>query len=300
MLHKRGQYLAWINLIFCLFIIVWGAWVRLSGSGAGCGDHWPLCNGQVIPLDAGIKTFIEYTHRFTTGIFGITILLMLWFSKKDYPKGHYFFKASLWSLILTIIESLIGAFLVKKGLVENNQSDLRALVIAIHLANTFFLMAALMCSVYFSSRQCVRKDVEKKEKLKMMGLAFLLILVGASGAITALGNTLFPESSLLEGIKNDFDSSSHFLIRLRIFHPALAILTSVLLFIWTNIKSNNQQILKSHGNAYTVLIFIAVGFGALNWLLMAPVWGALLHLLIADFLWLGFVGLSCSVLCKET
>jgi cytochrome c oxidase assembly protein subunit 15 len=285
-----------VNIFFALFIIAWGAWVRLSGSGAGCGEHWPLCNGQVIPLSASFQTLVEYTHRLTSGVFGITILMMVFFCWKEFPKRHPARKATMFSLILTVIEALIGAVLVKKGLVDQNASELRAIVIAIHLVNTFFLMASLTLSYFFSCYfQFERIKIVGKERLIFWTACFLFLMVGASGAVTALGNTLFPESDLVAGMKNDFSLDAPFLIRLRIYHPLMAVALVALLFkqsfIWGRV-----ELMKSatYLKPFQLLIGFALFFGFVNWLMMAPVWGALLHLLIADFLWMLFIYLAAE------
>jgi heme A synthase len=272
------------NFIFALFIILWGAWVRLSGSGAGCGEHWPLCNGEVIPLSPSIQTIIEFTHRLTSGIFGITVLAMMFFAFKEFKKKNPVRLMSIATLVFTLIEALIGAVLVKKGLVENNDSSLRAIVIALHLVNTFLLMASIVAT-YFYSTSSARLKIDKKETLLFFAIVFLFFLTSSAGAIAALGNTLFPETSLIAGMAKDFDKSSHFLIRLRIFHPILAITLSVLLYAtarrWSQLKINTK--------ALEAIIFISVVFGFINWLMKAPVWGALMHLALANFLWAAFI-----------
>lgn len=281
------------NLLLALFIILWGAWVRLTGSGAGCGEHWPLCHGQVVPLAPSLKTLIELTHRVTSGIFGLTVLAQVFTSYKDYGKKHpQFFMSGLF-LFLTVVEALIGAVLVKKGLVVDNDSALRAWVIGAHLVNTLLLMAAgTACAVFIKLPMGLKKrEVPSWEKgLIILGLALFLV-VGAFGAITALGNTLFPSDSLAAGMALDFDPNAPFLIRLRVYHPALAILTGVLWVIlltgWKEQDSMSPFAQWSFG-----VFFVALGFGAVNWLLMAPHWGALVHLLLADVLWMLLVATS--------
>lgn len=283
--------LIWFNGALALFIIAWGAWVRLSGSGAGCGEHWPLCHGQVIPPSASMKTLIELTHRLTSGIFGITVLLQVFFAGKEFSKKHPQFKASALFLFLTIVEALIGAVLVKKGLVDKNDSALRAWVIGAHLVNTLLLMGVwswcfALLKLAPAGRSLVLRAPLKKWETYLLPAAFLLFLItGAFGAIAALGNTLFPADSLWAGFQSDFDPQAPFLIQLRIYHPMLAILMSCL---WIILLQNWKEFkeLEKMANLGLTGLFIAVGFGALNWLLMAPVWGALGHLLIGDFLWL--------------
>lgn len=281
--------IAKFNLVFVVFVILWGAWVRLSGSGAGCGEHWPLCNGQVLPIDQGLKTLTELTHRLTSGIFGITIFAMTFIGLRKYPKGH---PGRIWlalSLIFTIVEALIGAVLVKKGLVDKNDSVMRAFVIGLHLVNTLFLVACLVMSEFLTrAKEFEFKKPELKE-LKIPLLIFIFfILAGSTGAVTALGNTLFPENSLIEGIKKDFSGTAHFLIQLRIFHPISAIIM-VLLLINYSLKSMDLEHTKSLAKATLIGAIVSLSFGVINWLLMAPVWGALLHLALADILWVLFV-----------
>lgn len=279
------RYLTSFNLILCFFIILWGAWVRLSGSGAGCGDHWPLCNGQIIPVTDSFKTFIEFTHRLSSGVFGITVFwvfLLAFKSKKENPR---FFRSSVAALILTIIEAGIGAVLVKRGLVVDNSSIERAVVIALHLANTFLLLMSLVASLFFSfSTEKRESQLLKQDILWPIATLLLLLLVGSSGAVTALGDSLFPEASLMEGFQKDFSKSSHFLIRLRFLHPLLAVLACSFFYYLLVRWEKFEMRYISTGFVQAFIIF-SLGFGVLNLSLLAPVWSALTHLLIADILW---------------
>lgn len=287
----KTRYLSHINLYFALFIVLWGAWVRLSGSGAGCGEHWPLCNGEVVPIDAGIKTFIEFTHRLTSGIFGFTILGMVFYARKEFERGHPLRFYALWSLALTIVEALIGAVLVKKGLVDQNSSHLRAVVIALHLGNTLLLMASLSACVFFAkAKSFTFTELAQGMKRFFAVVAVLIFIVVSSGAVTALGNTLFPESSLLAGMDKDFSKDSPFLIRLRIYHPISALIMASL-FMTLNSKMRSLVMGQRLCDFNQAIIIISLAFGAINWLLMAPTWGALLHLLLANIMWLGFLEL---------
>src|SRR5215467_12703113 len=64
----RVSAFAWGVLAYNVAVIAWGAFVRASGSGAGCGRHWPLCNGEVVPRPTSVATVIEATHRATSGL----------------------------------------------------------------------------------------------------------------------------------------------------------------------------------------------------------------------------------------
>lgn len=276
---KFSYKIAWINLFFAAFIILWGAYVRMSGSGAGCGEHWPLCNGEVIPLSTSFKTFIEFTHRLTSGLFGFTILAQVYFAWKETSKGHVLRKMALAALVFTFIEALIGAVLVKKGLVVDNASLSRALVIGLHLINTLFLMATLvLCAKISKGMETAHYKVYAK---LFWPLSLLMMMTFASGGVAALGNTLFPDTSLIDGVYKDFDSASHFLIRLRIYHPIMAILMSVFYYFFHG-KGDEEDKVTDLAQG---LVLASVAFGVINWLMMAPTWGALVHLLMANILW---------------
>ena len=279
------------NLLLALFIIVWGAWVRASGSGAGCGEHWPLCNGEVLPPDPTLKTITELLHRVTSGIFGITVFAAFIMARRRErhaertPGSRALTRALLGCLAFTITEALIGAVLVKKGLVVDNDSALRAGVISIHLINTLGLLYFLVQSALSvrAPHSALRPLSWDKDKLFYLCLG-LFMIVGASGAIAALGNTLFPETDLIEGIKKDFSSASHYLIQLRVLHPLAALSLAGTLFYFVD---------EPHppwSKWLLIGVGVAVGWGVLNWALLAPTWGALTHLFIADCLFMLFIG----------
>lgn len=277
---KNFKLLVNINLIFCLFIILWGAWVRLSGSGAGCGEHWPLCDGEVIPMAPDIKKLIEFTHRITSGLFGITVLLMSIWAYKLKSINSLAKKSAMASLIFTIIEALIGAVLVKKGLVADNSSIARAWVMGLHLVNTFFLVGSLVLTNFYTSFDGEKK-CQKISNYWWYSL-ILILLVGATGAIAALGDTLFPASSLIEGVKSDFNTTSHILIRLRIFHPILAVFTCALL-----LKLSLETLGRYREDKMLIgVIILSLLIGLFNFSLLAPTWLVLIHLLMANILWI--------------
>jgi len=279
--------LSYFNLVLALFIIIWGAWVRLSGSGAGCGNHWPLCNGAVVPLEPSFKTLTEFIHRLTSGLFGLTVL---WAYILGFKGKNKLLKTSLfWSLFFTITEALIGAVLVKKGLVENNDSLMRGIVISLHLANTLGLLYFLTQNIYLSRNHSVKKflKISRRELI----IIFLFVLTGATGAIAALGNTLFPETDLLSGVAKDFSSSSHILINLRTFHPFFAISLVASIYLYSE---QANLIFKKY---LKLFLSVAICWGIINWLLMAPHWGALVHLLIADGL---FCFTSWLIFCRRS
>lgn len=297
MKFNRFAKFAWIVLAFNLMVVLWGAYVRATGSGAGCGSHWPLCNGVVIPRAPQLETIIEFTHRLTSGLALLLVVIMLVWAWRVYPATHIVRKGAAWSLFFIITEALVGAGLVLFEWVAHDASLGRIISMAVHLINTFLLLGALVLTAWWASGG---------EAINLKGhgiqpwlflIAFLLMLVlGVSGAITALGDTLFPSSSLAEGLRQDFSAEAHFLVRLRIWHPFIAILTGVyLLFLAGFIAMFRANPTIRRLAAVLAGLFVLQGIaGLINLALLAPVWMQLVHLFLADMVWLTLVLFSAA------
>ncbi|MBI2712566.1 MAG: COX15/CtaA family protein, partial [Bdellovibrio sp.] len=150
---KNSVKLGKLTLIFLLAVIAWGAYVRASGSGAGCGSHWPLCNGQVLPLAGSTKTLIEFTHRITSGLSLLLCLALGWSTVKTTRAGSYSRKAGLATVIFIFMEALLGAGLVLLELVEHDKSLLRTLSLGVHLMNTFFLIGSVLLTIRWTGME---------------------------------------------------------------------------------------------------------------------------------------------------
>lgn len=290
---------AWGVLIYNIFVIVYGAFVRATGSGAGCGEHWPLCNGIVIPREPAVETLIEFTHRVTSGVTLPLVILLLVFAWRKFPRRS---SGRLWavlSVIFTVIEALIGAWLVLFGLTAQNQSMLRAYSMMAHLINTFLLLGCITLTAWWASwgEPTVNRSQGQKIFFVVMGILGMMVL-GASGAITALGDTLFPAQSLAEGFTQDFDESAHILLRLRVMHPALAVLVSAYL-AWAAFRLREEAASRvSLGLALSQsgLVVLQLILGAINVLLLAPVWMQLVHLGVTTLIWINFILVSITSL----
>lgn len=277
---------SWAFVVYLIFVILFGAWVRISGSGAGCGNHWPTCQGVVLPVDPGIKTIIEFTHRLTSGlsgIFGLVILIWTWRKKSPalpWAAGMFFF---------LLVEGFIGAVLVKKELVANDASLSRAIVISLHLVNTMLLM---LCAVAVP----IRMGADRYRAGATSGLLYVamaaLVITNATGAITALGDTLFPTQpamgpELLAKIREDLSPSHHFLVRLRILHPILAAIAATVVF---GVMSFMQRRTSSRwALAAMALVVVQVALGLANIWMAAPAPLQLSHLMTAQLLWVCIV-----------
>jgi cytochrome c oxidase assembly protein subunit 15 len=304
MTRRRTSLQSWALALLAgtIFVILWGAFVRVTGSGAGCADHWPLCNGELIPRAERVETLIELTHRVTSSLVGLVSIVVTWLAFRQAPRGAPVRAAAVVSLALMLVEGAIGALLVKKGLVANDASEARALVVGLHLGNTFLLLAAQLFTWHFA-RGGAALSLRDRPLLGalFLGLLALLLLVGSSGAVTALGDTLFPPESLSAGVRDDFAPGAHFLVRLRVWHPVLALLTGLFVVLGASyVRSVVDGPDVARTSHLVVALFIAqVAFGSLNLVLLAPAWTQIVHLLLADFLWLAMVQLAAQALSSE-
>lgn len=283
---------AWSVLGANILVILWGALVRASGSGAGCGRHWPQCNGAVIPPAPTTATLIEFTHRATSGVALLLVIVLWWWSRRRFPAGHRVRAAAAWSLGFIIVEAAVGAGLVLFGLVADNASGLRVGYLAGHLLNTFVLLAALALTAYWSGNEqpWLRPKTGPARGLLLASLALVLV-VGMTGAIAALGDTLFPSESLRAGLQADTDPGGHFLIRLRVLHPILALATGAWLsvVVWLVSRSRPASMGNRWGRRVSSLVIVQLVVGFTNLLLLAPTEMQIAHLLVADLLWIALV-----------
>lgn len=282
-LHRAS----WAIVFYTILIIAWGAWVRISGSGDGCGDHWPLCKGQAFPLGHSGKTWIEVFHRYSTALFGILVLLQLYairrITKCGNPARHWI----LFTLLFTLTEALIGRQLVKSGLVNESESLWRLLVMPLHLVNTSALLWSEVMTAE-SVRYGLREKVKLPRAVKRWGvtIAVGMMVLLTTGAVAALGSHLFPSSSLMDGLMQDLREDVHPALRLRILHPLLGLV--VPLFMWSLLSYASlraptpaiQRMYKIFG--MSVLGMMALGIATLTTL--SPVWLQLLHLTMANVL----------------
>ena len=286
-------------LVYFVAVILWGALVRATGSGAGCGDHWPLCNGTVIQHSPHLDTIIEFTHRLTSGISFFSVVgLMVWTFAAT-VRGHLARAASIASVAFTLVEAVLGALLVKLGLTAQSHSPLRPAYLALHLANTLLLLAALTLTVHMLSRRegYLRRRIRLVSPAgALMGLLVVLV-VGVTGSLAALGDTLFPATSLGAALQQDFSSGSTWLLRWRWTHPTVAFLASIFL-IWILVRAAQRSThWNNRGLAALVLMLLVAQYllGVLDVFLLAPVWLQLAHLLGADALWIALVILTARL-----
>ncbi|VCU54045.1 Protoheme IX farnesyltransferase [Thermus thermophilus] len=294
---------AWGVLLWNVLVALFGAYVRATGSGAGCGAHWPTCNGEVIPRAPQVETLIEFTHRATSGLAFLSVLFLFLWVWRAFPKGHPARLGAGLSLFFMITESLVGASLVLFGWVADNVSPERAVVQMVHLANTYFLLAALALTAWWASgggplRLRGQGAVGPALLLGLLALLFLSM----SGAVTALGDLLFPVRNSLEALERSLTPGEHFLVRLRVLHPLIAVSVGLYVvfagYLVAHLRPSSLTRRLAQGLAY--LYGAQLLAGLINVALKAPVWMQLLHLLLAYAIWLLFVFLMASSLAQGT
>jgi heme A synthase len=299
---NRFAIYAWFVLLFNIGVILWGAFVRATGSGAGCGSHWPLCDGVVIPPSPQFETIVELTHRGTSGIAMLLVAGMLVWAFRTYPKGHRVRFGASWSSIFIIIEALLGASLVLFGWVADDDSVARAVSISLHLVNTFILLAFLTLTAWFASGGAWISFKGNRTSLAGLGLAAAaMFLIGMSGAITALGDTLFPAESVSNIFAREQSETDHFLKGLRVWHPIFAIVAGFYIAFMAALfrMLSEKPTVKKFSMGLIGLYFIQLVAGGVNLILLAPVWMQLVHLLLADLVWIVLILLSASVLAER-
>jgi heme A synthase len=282
---------AWGVLAYNLLVVMWGAYVRATGSGAGCGSHWPLCNGAVVPRAPEAATMIEFTHRLTSGLALVAVLVLAVWAFRAFPRGHAARKAGAASLALILVEALLGAGLVLFRYVADNASLGRAIYLSAHLVNTLLLLGAITLTAWFAMASG-RALTSRLRGAFAAGFA-LTLLLGVSGAVAALGDTLYPPSSLASGISDDFSPTAHALVRLRILHPAIAVLTCAYLGVVAWLAAKRFGV-RTNARMLGALIAVQLAAGVVNVLLLAPVWMQLLHLVLGDLMWIALVLLAAE------
>src|SRR5918997_1595521 len=225
--NKQFARYAWFVTALTLAVILWGAFVRASKSGDGCGDHWPLCNGSVVPDASQTKTLVEFAHRATSGVaFLLVVGLCVW-AWRAFGRGHAVRAAAAASGFFIVTESLIGAGLVLLRLVGDNTSVARAAYLSVHLVNTFLLVAALALTAWWAARGVAERPRLFEFFRGRVGVALLgSLALGVSGAVAALGATLFSEGGGPSVDVEGMGAAARLLFSLRhyMLHPALAVL----------------------------------------------------------------------------
>ncbi len=287
---------AWIVLGYNVAVVLWGAVVRATSSGAGCGDHWPLCNGVVVQSHPRLATMIELAHRMTSGVTVIAILILLVWVFRSTLAGHLARFAVVAATVLIFNEALLGALLVLLRLTADNRSPARAVYLSLHLANTLLLLGALtLCAHFLAGGENFHRQRVRFSQLPgvITGLAAIL-LVGMSGTLAALSDTLFPATSVRAALAQDFSSGSTWLQQLRFLHPVTAVIAGIFI-CWLLLRSVPRP--KERKLAIGVLSLLALQcvLGIADVVLLTPLWLQITHLFVGDLLWITLILLAARI-----
>ena len=295
--QKRFAAYAWFVLALAIAVVLWGAGVRATGSGAGCGDQWPLCNGGWLPRAPALHTIIEFTHRITSGpTLGLFVIGLVVFAFRLFPRRHIVRRLSVAVALFTVTEALIGAALVLLGHVGANSSPDRAYTLAVHLLNTMVLLAAMALTAWFAGASANgRRETSSESPVSrtlLVGAPLAFLAISVTGAIAALADTLFAARSFAEGLRQDLSPSAHIFVRLRVWHPIVAALLGCSLVSFAflvGLRKQRGPLTRRLALAVVFLTLLQIGAGMINVLLLAPVWMQITHLFIADSLWIALV-----------
>ncbi len=300
--REKVAKLAWFTLAWNVIVILWGAVVRASLSGNGCGEHWPLCGGHLIPTFRAIATVIEFLHRASTGVDAFLLVALAVGIMVVFPAGHAARKAMGFSMFFTFTEALLGAALVEFHLVDRVATNARVIAEATHLTNTLLLMAAVTATAWFASGG-PRLDYQagKKYLLSIAAALSAALLLCVSGGIAALADTIYPPKSLSDALRQDISGAAPIMIHLRVWHPIAAVAAILIIVVTTRkiiklVPSQDAVRFASWCQLFCLLEFCA---GLLNVVILAPIWMQVVHLLLADLLWISLVLMASAALARR-
>jgi heme a synthase len=296
--HRALRAFAWGTLAYNVAVILWGAYVRFTGSGAGCGNRWPLCDG--VTSHPQIHTVIEFTHRMSSGAALVSVACLWMWTRLAMPRRHPSRYAGTVALLLMINEALLGAFLVLFEHVAKDKSMAHTISLSLHSVNTMLLLGAIALTAFWIGKPSFRALHWPTDRSVIPALLAIMLLVGATGAVAALADTLFPAVSLGSSLAQDFSSKSPYLLRLRIFHPAMAVIAAVLMaWLFAAIWRSANKSLRNLAVVASLVFLFQLALGVLNVVLLAPMWLQIMHLLTADVLWITLVLLATEWLSAQ-
>ena len=291
---------AWTALYWNVAVVLWGAYVRATGSGAGCGNRWPLCDGDVVGATANGQAVVEFTHRITSVISLLMLIGLVVWCWRVTKKGDWARHSAVLAAVFLANEALLGAALVLLRHVGNDQSAGRILFLCLHFGNTLLLLATLaLTAAWLSSGSRIFTFIGKWREVGSVGLGLLATVVtGITGAVAALADTLYPVTSLPSSLAQDFSSGTPTLLRVRLLHPAVATVAACYV-LWIILRrSTGRNRFSRSAIALIILLFVQVGIGITNVLLLAPVWVQIVHLVVADTLWILLVLASADLVLE--
>lgn len=292
---------AWATLAFNVAVIIGGTVVRATGSGDGCGASWPKCGDQFVPPNPTVETLIEFSHRASSFMAGIGVAAVVLLAFWAFEKGHIVRRAAVVAGVFLIIEALLGAALVLFEWVDDDISVGRMIAVTLHLTNTFLLLGSLTLTAWWGSgRPTPRLPISKEQGRWLMIGGATILIIGATGALNAIADAVFPADSIAEGIAAEFGPTAPALLRLRVIHPILAVLGGIFA-AYTTVRVSRGSDAETQRMSFivTIIVFSQMFVGIANLFLLTPLAMQLVHLLVADVLWISFVIFGATALSAK-
>lgn len=296
--RTRFSYLAWAVLVFTVLVVLGGAIVRATGSGDGCGETWPVCADRIFPASPSVETMIEYGHRLMSGAAIIGIVVLFLWARRLYDRGDLVRWGATAAAVLIVVESLIGASLVLFGWVGDDASIARMIVVPLHLVNTMLLIGTLTLTAWWSSGNPGPRRAEDAAEAERLAIgAAGLLVVATVGALNALADTLYPPDDFFSGVRDELSSDAPFLVQARILHPMVAIVIGLgVAYLVLNMSGGTTHRTRRFGRVVAGLVLFQFAVGITNVLLATPLETQVVHLAIADAMWIAYVLFSASLL----
>ena len=298
--ERRNRYrlLAWSVLVFTVLVILGGAIVRATESGDGCGASWPACTDRIFPSNPATETVIEFSHRMTSALAILGVLALFVLARRLFPNGHWVRRAAGLSLILMVVESLLGASLVIFEWVDQDASIGRMIVVPLHLINTYLLLGALTLTAWWSSGNPVPSESADDRTRRQLAIgAGGLLLVGAMGALNALSDTLYPAESFLSGVQQELSADSPWLVQLRVLHPIVAVAVGFgVAYLAMRLSTSATNTTKRASAIIVGLVVLQFFAGLVNVMLATPLETQVVHLAFADAMWIAYVIFTAALL----
>jgi protoheme IX farnesyltransferase len=275
-------------LAYTVLVILFGAFVSSSLSGDGCGVSWPTCHGSLLP-DGSAKSAIEYTHRLTSGLLGPMVLVMIGWVWRLFPRGLGARSAAVWLALITVLEAALGAKLVLNGWVAGDDSMQRVAMSGLHLANTFVLLSSATMLVYFGfGGRAIRWRGSSALHLAAWSILAGLMALGVTGAITSMGDLIYPKEFRLDRAIESLPASAHFLERMRQAHPFAAMGIGLLvaaLARFASARTGSAAVARA-SRLLQAGYLVQLGIGLVSLATSAHIAMQMIHLLAADAMWI--------------
>jgi heme o synthase len=287
---------AWVVLAYNFLVVAWGVFLRASNFGDGCGTNWPFCGGEKNPAKGSLATLVESSHRLSTMLVGVLVIIMLVWSIRKFERGHLARRASWVVLGLTLFEGFIGRHLVVRELVTSNDTVERALWMCLHVTSTFGLLGAIAIAALSASH--IRPLQFKKQGVAgwLLATGFIgTILLGVSGAISAFGHQVRPD---VHGLSDRLKPAAFWASKLAVAHPVGSASIGLFLLLMVGLVQHLRPdpFVRNAGKLVIGLLGVQMLVGLINIFYKAPIGLQMVHLVMADANWVSLVVLAVAAL----